>query len=503
MDSFFQQASSVGNAPPAANSDNRDRLFTLAALALGLFFTETIAGVGLGLSVSAFIVLFYAAAFAYLSFRPGGLTRAGWPLLVAIGLVALSYGLYDNVVLQVLNVPLLCLLSALQLTAMTGNRLYEMASAGTVVDALNAMVAMPIVNIPAPFTVLMQGGKAENRKKATPVLIGVLIGLPILLLVGALLVSADFLLDTLLRDFLRNFHFSQHIVRILFGILLAIPLYGLFFALRHGKAEAKPADVSRLQRADPRTFVTVMAMVSAAYLVFIGVQFGYLFNAFSRLLPQGFTYADYARRGFGELVVVIIINLVILALSMGVSRRGTGAQGALKGMETGLVALTLLLCASELAKMALYMDAYGLTQLRVYVTWFIVLCVAFFVALCVKVYLPRFRLIRFCAGAFLVWYLALNLVDIDARIAQYNVWAYRAGQTKSVDVQMMYDLSDSAVPYLVELTGEKDPAVASKAKDVLQSRAWILDQNDWRNMTLARWRAQNILRQNNIQYVRQ
>ncbi len=494
------EASTVGSMPPANLSDGLDRLFIPLVFGVALFAAETVLRVGVGLSMVAVVALSYAVALWYLSRRPGGLQRTGWALPAAIALLTACYGLFNNPVLQFLNFPLLVGLVGLHLTALTGNRLYPRASAGTLVDALNAVVVLPLVNIPAPFTVLGHRMKAGQHKEYLPVIYGLAIGLPLLLIVGLLLVNADALLSQVAKNLFANFHWSEHFGFVIASLVVTVPLFGLLYALRHGRVNNTLSPARKTQVADARLFATAMALVNAAYLLFILVQFGYLFGAFRSLLPVGFTYADYARRGFGELVVVIVLNLIVLGLSMVLSsREGTGRR-FLTVMETALVALTLLLCASELAKMALYMEAYGLTQLRVYVTWFIVLCAVFFVALGIRLYRPSFQLLRFCAAVFVGWYLALNLADMDARIAQYNVAAYQRGQTSEIDIETLYNLSDSAIPYLAVLLDDQNADVANNVRAALSAGAGIRTQTQWETATLARWRGQATLAQRNIEY---
>src|SRR5690625_6492960 len=57
------------------------------------------------------------------------------------------------------------------------------------------------------------------------------------------------------------------------------------------------------------TAITILVMINVFYLLFVVIQFRYFFN---NDLMEGFTYASYARRGFFELILVMIINWTIL-----------------------------------------------------------------------------------------------------------------------------------------------------------------------------------------------
>lgn len=77
-------------------------------------------------------------------------------------------------------------------------------------------------------------------------------------------------------------------------------------------------------------------------------------SAFQNLLPAGYTYADYARRGFFELCGVAVLNLTLIALLQLFSRRDadTGKKPAAVRVYTVILAVfTLALIVTALRKM--------------------------------------------------------------------------------------------------------------------------------------------------------
>ena len=118
---------------------------------------------------------------------------------------------------------------------------------------------------------------------------------------------------------------------------------------------------------------TVLGLLGLLFLAFVAVQVRYLFGGAERVVSTaGMTYAEYARRGFFELVTVTAIALPTLLLAHWLlradDRRGERTFGILAGT---LVALLFVVMASALQRMYLYVDEYGLTQLRFYVTAFV------------------------------------------------------------------------------------------------------------------------------------
>ena len=484
----------------------KDRWFVLIAAALGFLFFELVFFEGFGISMTVWMVVFYAAVFWYLSGKSGGIDRRGLPLLVPIALLSACYGLYDNMLLAFLNFLLLIALVVLQLAAMTGNRLYKTFSMGLLIDLFHGAVALPLMNIPAPFRALKR--RKDGGRKASPIwriAIGLVISVPLLAVVLVLLAGADPVFERTLKDVFSylNDNVLEYVGKVFLSLMAAIPLFGLLWALRHNQrvqALGRKINMDKARIIDEGIVNTVLVLLNIVYVVFIAIQFGYLFNAFSRILPDTFTYAEYARRGFLELMGVSVINLCVVSASMLFSRRNGRSTALLKALESALLVLTLLLVASAIAKMVMYMDAYGLTLLRVYVSWFLLLLAIVFIAMLVKLHLRKFALTRFCSVAFIVLFLGLNFTDVDARVAQYNIDCYRNGKFKTVDVEMFYNLSDSMIPYAAVLLDDQNPDIAAKMKELLQHRATIVDDHRWQVFSAARETARTTLVTNDIMY---
>lgn len=159
-----------------------------------------------------------------------------------------------------------------------------------------------------------------------------------------------------------------------FKSLLAIPTALYLFGLAHGAAHRRPACFFEreglreftlsLHAAPTRTIAAALAVPCGLYALFCAFQARYLFGAFWGALPQGFTYAEYARQGFFELLQVSFFNGCVLILAWVAARR-TGRLGVVKALCAALCCLTLVLLATAGAKLGLYVAAYGWTLQRV------------------------------------------------------------------------------------------------------------------------------------------
>ena len=93
---------------------------------------------------------------------------------------------------------------------------------------------------------------------------------------------------------------------------------------------------------------------------------------------------------------------------------------------------------------------------------------------CLWLFVPKFQYMKAVLLTALTICAATAWVDVDTVVAHYNVRAWQSGVLQTVDVNYLGDLSAGAVPYLQELSQCSDPAVATQAKQQLESfsQAW-------------------------------
>ena len=491
---------------PEVRIDRHDSVYSLLALLTGFLFCEFIlfAG-GLGVGVPLFFIAAYAGVIFYgLKTKTAELKR-GAALFVPVGLLLACFVLFDNTVLGVLNLMLLFFLAVLQFMSMFGARDYDTLSKGLAFDFFNGFVARPVTNLDKLFVVTAKGAKASKGNRLfVRILIGVVICIPLLAVILSLLASADKAFEDVLDSFTKYISesFWEYLAKILLGIGLAVPLFGALYAFRY-KTKTGPVKMPDLPRKLDRVVAyTVLSVVCAVYIFFLTVQFNYMFNAFRGLLPGDFIYSEYARRGFFELVAIAVINLGLLAVFYIFSGRKEGRlPAALKFFLIALSAITLVIIGSALSKMVMYMGVFGLTQLRVYTSWFMILTAVVFLAAVVKTLKVNFKVVRFIAVFFILWFLALNYAGTDSLIARYNIRQYESGESGELDVAMFGSLSDAVVPQLLQLTQSNDAYIQMEARSLLTEKYDRLDDQNWRQMNRESLKAAELLRENKADYL--
>jgi hypothetical protein len=187
------------------------------------------------------------------------------------------------------------------------------------------------------------------------------------------------------------------------------------------------------------------------------------------VLPEEFSYAEYAREGFFQLCAVAFINLaVIIAISVFMRRKTEKAPVLLRVLTIVYSVFTLVLISTALAKMFMYIESYGLTQKRVYSTAAMIVLAVIFVLLIVKQFVPKICVGAVSLAASLVLFAVLSLGNLDGMIAKYNVDRYIDGSLPTVDIEAMENLGDAAVPELVRLAKYMDEKNGTNILDEIQ-----------------------------------
>jgi len=231
-------------------------------------------------------------------------------------------------------------------------------------------------------------------------------------------------------------------------------------------------------------------LLVAVLALFVGVQFVVLFGADDYVVrTTGVTYAEYARGGFWQLLVVTALTLGVLAAGSRWAPVRTAAERAVKrGLLAELAVLTLVLVASALHRMWLYQQAYGFTVLRLLVlTVEMWLAAGLVLALVAVLRLRPAGLGRPMVAAGMLALLGLAVLDPEGFVAEHNVarWA----QTGRLDTAYLSGLSADAVPALVALP---EPLRSCTLAD---RAARLADPDDWRSANLSRATARDLLRE--------
>ncbi|HSJ06632.1 MAG TPA: DUF4173 domain-containing protein [Longimicrobiales bacterium] len=330
---------------------------------------------------------------------------------------------------------------------------------------------------------------ARWPRRARTVVRGTVLALPALLVLAALLMSADPVFAGMIRDIIRVDieRFVEHLV---FTAVIAWLMAGLLRAFL-----VQDDDVMRRlhtpQPALPAAEVSVaLWILNLLFIAFLTVQMRYLFGGADLVeVTAGLTYAEYARRGFFELVATTALAVPILLLAdWAAASEDARAQRTLRTTMLVLVVLLGGVIASAAYRMRLYQETYGLTEPRLYATVIIVWLAAVLGWLVLTVL--RGRRERFAFGTIIAGVAciaALHVLNPHALIARVNLDRANAGA--EYDGAYLRTLSADAVPVILARLDRLPAAERCRVGAMLEER-WTGERSGgWRAWNLSDWDA--------------
>ncbi|MGD0174594.1 MAG: DUF4173 domain-containing protein [Anaerolineales bacterium] len=326
---------------------------------------------------------------------------------------------------------------------------------------------------------------AAWRRWLPPVLRGLVLALPVILLFAALLSSADPVFGKMMNTLFNIDQLPEYIFRLTYILAGTYLLVGVFlFAILSSREEGIPSpENSRL-----RPFigfieaVVVLGCVSLLFAVFVIIQFRYFFGGVENITAEGFTYAEYARRGFGELLAVALISLLLFLGLGSLTRKEDPLRCKIfSALGIVLVAMVSVILVSAYRRLLLYENAYGFTGLRLYTQVFMVWLGILLIGVAGLEIAGRIRWFNLAVlVAVFGFTLSLAGLNVDATIVRWN--GGRAVEGGSLDVEYLDSLSADAVPALLVLyaasTGSEKDALGSglacrlQILETRQSNAW-------------------------------
>ena len=351
-----------------------------------------------------------------------------------------------------------------------------------------------------------QAGRGErSASRVWPVVRGILIALPIVAIFTALLSSADIVFGQRLEKVIELFNLEnlpEYIFRLAYILIGAYALAGVFL---HAAIQSKDEKLIGEEKSVIPKFLgfiettIVLGSVAALFVAFVFIQFQYFFGGQANIQIDGYTYSEYARRGFGELIAVAFFSLLLILGVSSITRRETEAQRRVfSGLGIGIVALVIVMLISAFQRLTLYETAYGFSRLRTYTHVFMIWLALLLVAVAILEILHRERTFALAALlATLGFVLNLGIMNIDGFIVRHNV--NRAAQGEEFDVSYLADLSSDAVPTLAALYRTQSLPASVKegvgATLTCFSAEWQRDNEllNWQPFHFSRWNAHRIL----------
>ncbi|MBI2610249.1 DUF4173 domain-containing protein [Candidatus Giovannonibacteria bacterium] len=470
-------------------------LIAIVSLVLGLFFDYFFYGKVPGISFLFYVILILAGLFSLAHIFKKQVNNEIFLLIAPLIFFSAMVSARSSMLLTFLNIVASLLILLVIAEVVFGKKVKNFLLGDCIkVIFLPIMFILPFLKTLSDLFALR--GVNKDQKVLSPIIRGIIITAPVLFVLLWLFSSADLFFRKYVADLIKiepETIFRSALV--LIATLAYIGAYSYIFRKIENQITAQPSNKTYSLGHIENSIL--LGSVNILFFIFVLVQFTYFFGGENNVSSQGFTYAEYARRGFFELIAVAIISLlVLLTTEKFAAKKEAEHSPGFKILATALVMQVILIMFSAFLRLSLYEEAYGFTTLRLYSHAFIILLAVNFLLLLFKIFFDK-RENAFALRVFisLVLFLAvMNFLNPDAFIARRNI--DRFGATGKLDVHYLNSLSDDAIPDTVEILNIADDDLRKSFARDLYWRAQLINSplfSRWQSLNISRIRAEKIL----------
>ncbi len=441
------------------NIDVKDGVFAIIFVICSIIMSAfgIFAGFRAGFTVATAMLM--AAVTTYFKSKEFKISLyAGICCLLSFGL-AINFSITSNSSIKFWSFVVLAILLLIWFTSLVSIERAK-GDLGIIKEIFLPVFGLALPNLPNAITSLLSGRKNKTLSK---IILGVVTAIPVLLVVIPLLMSSDEAFSGMIALAFENM--ALLILKLILGIIISIFLIAYCFSLKKKKLpQIKSCSFKGLENT---TVISFLSVLSICYLSYLFSQLAYFFSAFSGFLPADykFSLSTYARRGFFEMSIIAAINFIIIFAALLLSGKRDGKINLVSRILCTFIGVfTLLIITTALSKMFLYINNFGMTELRITTSVFMIFLAVVFITLLIRLYIPQIKVLKTGFIAAAIALIILGTVNVNSVIAKYNYTAYKNGALNEIDVLTIYKLGDEGVPYLYKLTNDENENVAHLAK---------------------------------------
>jgi|GEM_PF-809676 len=287
----------------------------------------------------------------------------------------------------------------------------------------------------------MKTFKITKNSTVVRIVFGICLAIPIGGVIFILMLSGDQVFFALTMNLLENieFNFVRFLWRIVVVFIAALYFMGFLHKAKYMETDFKEIKAGNI---DQIISVSFLSVLNVLFVVFCYIQLAFLFTGGINTLPPGVVYAEYAREGFFQLLFITIINFSVLIFFV----KYFGAINKIvRFMLLLLVIFTGILIASSFYRMNLYIDVFGYTPLRMMVVTFLAMESVFLLATAYALFKPNFNIIRFYLVVGLVFFVVANVTSTAFVSARLNtLWHFSESREYVFDEHSHFLTIDSA-----------------------------------------------------------
>ncbi len=454
-----------------------------------------------GISVPIFMMIQLISIFYTIKGHKDIKNKYGIAIFIPIIIISLNYCMSGSYLFRGMNMIVITVLYSAMILMINNRVVADKMSFNFILNTIVNLFA-PFINffIPFKWIKISRNDGALEKYKIRQIICGLLISVPCVLFLFMMLSSADMIFSEIVSlklEYISSMLNSEYLYKLIFGTFVGLYLFGHIYNVFpknvQGETDIQKSATltsNKIFKGDIIVINILLVSILAVYTMFVIIQFRYLFSGSE--LPYGLNYSKYARRGFFELVFLSILNLGLILISVYLLEDKLYDYN-FKWSKITLVLLlylcliTFILLVSSFYRMMLYDKEFGYTRLRIIVYLFLIFEASGLIATIKFIFKPNFNIILIYAFIGLIYYMTLNVIQIDNIIAKRNIDMYFDKQTESIDINYLMNLSVDAAPQIMRLLESDETDFTTK----YQAKEYFKDLNMIYNDTKFSWQNYN------------
>ena len=414
-------------------------------------------GKSLGVSVILFMIPLLIYLYVFLKKNNKINNKKGLLFMIPIVLLSITYLIFNSSLFSILNVPVIIALFLLMYV-------YTIKPTYKFFDLFEKALCLlfePISYIGRFFRVATSkiSDKFKLSDKTKKILLSILIVIPIVFIVILLLSKADMIFANIfgtifdkISYFLDHYIFNNVLGRIISFIIVffAIGCSSMYLLYSYPGKE-----IERVKEEKNRTLYAVKILVTTLNIIYVVFDFIQIKSLLLHSVASNINYAEYARQGFFELMVVSIINLAVILISKKFENKNNKKEFKyINVMNIIMVLLTLIIIVSSFLRMYMYECAFGYTILRLLVYVALITEAIMMIPTSMYIFNSNFNIFKSYMIIIVVVYTLINFMNIDYVIARRNVNKYFTDD--KIDIEYLMNSQTDNIPVLIELYNKTD-----------------------------------------------
>lgn len=372
--------------------------------------------------------------------------------ILPIIVLSLGYTIFNNNILNVLNIVILPILNIIMAMSLMGEKLdYKETTYQILYLILETLIEIND-SLRESFEFiknkLFKDSKKEKKDRSN-IIKGLGITFALVLVILVLLSSADSYFAGMFRvlagkvlDVASSFSLLSLVCKIIIGFCIFCVLLSFqTYLVKKFEVDQFEKENTNTEK-DATTIKMVLTALNIVYLLFVAVQVDVIIN----FPGTNVNFSNYAREGFFQLMIVSFINIITILIAK--SRQKSDSKNLfVKVNSIIMIIFTIILIVFSFLRMNQYVNAFGLTFLRIAV--YVILLSELIVIIPTGIYVVKgkLKLEKIYFATFIAVYTIFNIANINNIIAWYNV--NKLEDSGKIDINYLENLGEDTSAHLI------------------------------------------------------